>query len=119
VPADIFVRFLRKMGQEVVFFCGSDTHGTPMTVKDEEEGVSPVEVVAKYHQHFVEFFPKMHINFTNYGSTDHPLNHARTVQIVQALQENGYVYSKAIKFPRARAGAEAGQPLQEAHQGNL
>ena len=99
VPADIFVRYLRKMGQEVVFISGSDTHGTPITVKAEEEGVSPTEVMEKYHQHFVEFFPKIGINFSNYGSTDHPLNHARTVQIMEALRENGYVYAKEIKLP--------------------
>ena len=99
VPADIFVRYLRKMGQEVVFICGSDTHGTPITVKAEEEGISPTEVMEKYHQHFVDFFPKMEINFSNYGSTDHPFNHARTIQIIQANQENGYVYAKEIKLP--------------------
>ena len=99
VPADIFVRYLRKMGQEVVFISGSDTHGTPITVKAEEEGVSPAEVMEKYHQHFVEFFPKIGINFSNYGSTDHPFNHARTVQIMEALRENGYVYAKEIALP--------------------
>jgi len=99
VPADIFVRFLRKMGQEVVFFCGSDTHGTPITVKAEAEGVTPLNIVEKYHQHFLEFFPRMGINFTNYGSTDHPFNHNRTIQIVEALKENGYVYAKNIKLP--------------------
>ena len=57
VPADIFVRFLRKMGQEVVFICGSDTHGTPITIKAEELGVTPYDVINKYHSHFLEFFP--------------------------------------------------------------
>jgi len=99
VPADIFVRFLRKMGQEVVFFCGSDTHGTPITVKAEEEGISPKEIVAKYHQHFLDLFPRLGIHFTNYGSTDHPLNHRRTQQMIAALQENGYVYAKNLNLP--------------------
>ena len=99
VPADIFVRFLRKMGQEVVFVCGSDTHGTPITVKAEEDGVAPQEIVDKYHRHFVDFFPKIGIHFDNYGSTDDPLNHNRTIQIVEALRENGYVYSKDLRLP--------------------
>jgi methionyl-tRNA synthetase len=99
VPADIFVRFLRKMGQEVVFICGSDTHGTPITVKAEEDGVKPREVMEKYHAHFQEFFPKMDIFFDNYGSTDNPLNHHRTQQMIQALRENGYVYAKLLKLP--------------------
>ena len=99
VPADIFVRFLRKMGQEVVFICGSDTHGTPITVKAEELGITPSEVIDIYHKGFLEFFPRMNINFDNYGNTDHPLNHARSQQIVQALMDNGYVYSKDIPLP--------------------
>ena len=99
VPGDIFVRFLRKMGQEVIFICGSDTHGTPITVKAEEEGATPQEIMEKYHKHFVEFFPKIGVNFTNYGSTDHPLNHARTIQIAEALMENEYIYAKALKLP--------------------
>ncbi|UCH56621.1 MAG: methionine--tRNA ligase [Candidatus Bathyarchaeota archaeon] len=99
VPADIFVRFLRKLGQDVVFICGSDTHGTPITVKAEEEGVTPQEIMEKYHDHFVRFFPKIGIHFANYGSTDHPLNHKRTIQIVEALHENGYVYAKTLKLP--------------------
>lgn len=99
VPADIFVRFLRKMGQDVVFICSSDTHGTPITVKAEAEGVTPLDIVEEYHRHFLEFFPKMGIHFTNYGSTDHPFNHNRTIQIVEALKENGYVYAKNLKLP--------------------
>jgi methionyl-tRNA synthetase len=99
VPADIFVRFLRKMGQEVVFICGSDTHGTPITVKAEEDGVKPREVMEKYHAHFQEFFPKIDIFFDNYGSTDNPLNHHRTQQMIQALKDNGYVYAKLLKLP--------------------
>jgi methionyl-tRNA synthetase len=99
VPADIFVRFLRKLGQEVVFFCGSDTHGTPITVKAEAEGVTPLDIVEEYHQHFLEFFPRMGINFTNYGSTDHPFTHNRTIQMVEALKENGYVYAKDLSLP--------------------
>jgi methionyl-tRNA synthetase len=99
VPADIFVRLLRKMGQEVVFVCGSDTHGTPITVKAEEEGVNPKEVVEKYHRHFLELFPKIGVCFDNYGSTDDPLNHNRTVEIGRALLEKGYIYEKRVRLP--------------------
>lgn len=99
VPADIFVRFLRKLGQEVVFVCGSDTHGTPITVKAEAEGVTPQEIIARYHKHFVDLFPRLRVHFDNYGSTDDPLNHNRTQQIVKALMENGYVYPRMLKLP--------------------
>jgi len=99
VPGDIFVRFLRKLGQDVVFFCGSDTHGTPITIKAEEEGSTPVEVMNKYHEHFLGIYPKLSIIFDNYGSTDHPLNHNRTRQIAQALLDNGYIYEKYVTLP--------------------
>jgi methionyl-tRNA synthetase len=99
VPADVFVRFLRKMGQEVVFICGSDTHGTPITVKAEEEGVSPKEIVERYHRHFLELFPRLGIVFDNYGSTDDPLNHRRTQQIVLELVRRGYIYPKILRLP--------------------
>ena len=99
VPADVFVRFLRKMGQEVVFICGSDTHGTPITVKAEEEGVSPREIVERYHRHFKELFPRLGIIFDNYGSTDDPVNHHRTQQIVLELMRRGYIYPKTLRLP--------------------
>jgi methionyl-tRNA synthetase len=99
VPGDIFVRYLRKLGQEVLFFCGSDTHGTPITLKAEEMGLTPREVVDIYHKHFKDIFSRLGIIFTNYGSTDHPLNHNRTRQIAQTLLDNGYIYPKDVTLP--------------------
>lgn len=99
VPADIFVRFLRKLGQRVVFICGSDTHGTPILVKAEAEGLTPQEIIEKYHKHFIELFPKLGIEFDNYGSTDDPLNHNRTKEIILELLKNGYIYERQLKLP--------------------
>lgn len=99
VPADIFVRLLRKLGQEVVFISGSDTHGTPITLKAEEEGVEPREIVKRYHEKFKKIFPRLNIIFDNYGSTDDPLNHHRTKQIAEALMDNGYIYPKEVTLP--------------------
>ncbi|MGQ9680280.1 MAG: methionine--tRNA ligase [Candidatus Bathyarchaeia archaeon] len=99
VPADIFVRFLRKLGQKVVFICGSDTHGTPILVKAEAEGLTPQEIIEKYHKHFIELFPKLGIEFDNYGNTDDPLNHNRTKEIILELLKNGYIYERQLKLP--------------------
>ncbi len=99
VPADVFVRLLRKMQTEVVFVCGSDTHGTPIVTAAEREGVTPEELFRRYHQHYVEIFPRLNIIFDNYGTTDDPENHHRTHEIVRALQENGYIYSKELETP--------------------
>jgi methionyl-tRNA synthetase len=99
VPADVFVRFLKKMGVEVTFICGSDTHGTPVLTAAEAEGLTPKETYEKYHKHYLETYPKLNIFFDNYATTDDPENHHRTTQIVETLKENGYIYAKEIETP--------------------
>src|SRR5512147_2400604 len=97
IPADMFVRTLRKMRQDTVFVCGSDTHGTPIIVNAEEHKMPPQEFIKKYHLLFADVFRKFRIDFNRYGSTDDPTNHERTKSIVMDLQNNGYVYPKTIK----------------------
>jgi methionyl-tRNA synthetase len=97
VPGDIFVRALRKQGQEVTFISGSDAHGTPIAVNAEEQGITPTELVKKYHDHFDSIFKRMGVEFNNFGNTDSHANHARTNSIVEALIEKGYVYPQVIK----------------------
>ncbi len=98
VPADIFVRALRKQGQDAVFVCGSDAHGTPIVVNAEELGITPTELVQKYHKHFETIFKAMEVEFSVFGNTDSPTNHARTNSIVEALIERGYVYPQVIRL---------------------
>ncbi|MDY6964685.1 MAG: methionine--tRNA ligase [Halobacteriota archaeon] len=98
VPADIYVRTLRKLGQEVTFVCGSDTHGTPIIMNAESLKITPEELVDKYHNHFNQVFKTLGVEFDNFGRTDSKTNHNRTQQIVNALIENGYVYPKVIKL---------------------
>lgn len=99
VPADVFVRLLKKMQVDVTFVCGSDTHGTPILTSAEAAGVTPKELYTKYHQHYVDTFPKLGINFDNYGTTDDVENVDRTLQIVAELKKNGYVYPKDLETP--------------------
>lgn len=96
VPADIYVRSQRKQGREVVFVCGSDTHGTPVVVNAEKEGITPKELVSVYHDHFLNIISRMGVYFDTFGTTDDPENHRRTTEIVQKLIDGGYVYSKNI-----------------------
>ncbi|HEX59604.1 MAG TPA: methionine--tRNA ligase [Methanomicrobia archaeon] len=98
VPADVYVRMLRKLGHDVVFICGSDTHGTPIVLSAEARGTSPKALVEEYHKHFKEIFKQLNISFDHYGSTDDETNHKRTQEIVKALIESGYVYPKRIKL---------------------
>ena len=98
VPADIFVRGLKKMGKEVLFVCGSDAHGTPIVVNAEGLGMTPKALVAKYHQHFDEVFKGMGVDFDFFGDTDDPACHNRTQEMVSALMEGGHVYPKEIEL---------------------
>ena len=99
IPADIFVRYLKLIGQDVTFVCGSDTHGTPIIVNAEVEGISPKELVKRYHNHFQEIFSRLEIEFDSYGSTDSEKNHKLTQEIVIKLMKNGYVYPKEVLLP--------------------
>jgi len=83
----------------VTFVCGSDTHGTPILTSSEAAGVTPKELYTKYHQHYVDIFPKLGIVFDNFGTTDDPENIARTLQIVAELKKNGYIYPKELETP--------------------
>ena len=59
IPADAYVRYLRMMNEDVIFVCGSDCHGTPIVVNAEREGITPRELVNKYHKHFEEIMKKL------------------------------------------------------------
>ena len=96
VPADFYVRYLRLAGEEVVFICGSDNHGTPIVISAEQEKTSPRELSERYSEHFDTTFKRMNVRFDHFGMTDDPANHKRTKQIVEKLIENGYVYNKII-----------------------
>ncbi|MEM0353434.1 MAG: methionine--tRNA ligase, partial [Archaeoglobaceae archaeon] len=90
--------FLRLMNEKVIFVCGSDCHGTPIVVNAEKEGLSPKEIVEKYHEHFQRVFNKLNIIFDYFGKTTEDYHHRRTREIVERLIKNGYIYSKEIEL---------------------
>jgi len=98
IPADIYVRCLRKLQQNLLFVCGSDTHGTPIVISAEQQGTTPEKFVAYYHRYWKETFKMLSVDFSHYGSTDSPTNHFRTQEIIKTLQENGFLYSLVIKL---------------------
>ncbi|MGH9892642.1 MAG: class I tRNA ligase family protein, partial [bacterium] len=69
LPADIFVRYHRRAGNEVVMVSGSDAHGTPITVRADQEGVEPIEIVNRYHPAFLETWEKLGISFDLFTTT--------------------------------------------------
>jgi methionyl-tRNA synthetase len=97
VPADMYVRYMRRAGEDVLFVCGSDNHGTPIVVSAEEAGTSPRALSERYHKHFDETFRRMGVIFDRFGMTDDPTNHHRAQSIVSELQKNGYIYKQVVR----------------------
>lgn len=75
LPADLYARYLRLAGEEVLFVCGSDEHGVAITIRAEQEGKTPQEIVDHYHAANKEAFDQFGISFDVYGRTSSPLHH--------------------------------------------
>lgn len=89
LPADIFARYHRLRGNDVLMVSGSDSHGTPITLKAKEEKTTPLDVVKRYHRRFLEGWLNLGITFDLFTHT-HTANHiAITQEIFQTLQRNG------------------------------
>jgi len=94
LPADIFARYHRLKGNSVLMVSGSDAHGTPITVKADEEGVSPRDIFERYHHRFLETFIGLGISYNLFTHTNTE-NHARVSQnIFTAALNNGYIYKE-------------------------
>ncbi|MEZ4942863.1 MAG: methionine--tRNA ligase [Saprospiraceae bacterium] len=89
LPADIYVRYLRLMGKDVVYVCGSDEHGAAITIRARKEGVTPREIVDKYHALIRDSFEKIGIAFDIYHRTSAPLHHQTSQDFFRKLLENG------------------------------
>ncbi len=89
LPADIYVRFMRMMGKDIVFICGSDEHGAAITMKARKEGISPQEIVDKYHELFRETFDRMGISFDIYHRTSAPIHHETSQEFFMTLYNKG------------------------------
>ena len=94
LPADIFARYQRLAGNQVIMVSGSDAHGTPVTVRADAENSTPVQVYQKFHAGFLELFEKLGLTYDLFTST-HTQNHFKVSQtIFLALRENGYLYTE-------------------------
>jgi len=94
LPADIFARYQRLRGNQVLMVSGSDAHGTPITVKADAEGVTPEEIYQRYQPRFLDLFQRLGLTYDLFTST-HTENHFKVSQAVfLALKENGYLYTE-------------------------
>lgn len=94
LPADIYTRFLRLSGEEVIHISGSDENGVPITISAEAEGVSPQEIADKYHAANERAFRGIGIDFDFYGRTSDPLHHTTAQEFFTALWDAGYFVEK-------------------------
>ena len=97
LPPDIFARYHRIKGNEVLMVTGSDIHGTPITISAEREGKTPDQIADKYHQQFLKDWQKLGITCDLYTSTG-TANHAEVTQdIFLTLFNKGYIYKNTVK----------------------
>ncbi|MCF6296178.1 MAG: methionine--tRNA ligase [Flavobacteriaceae bacterium] len=89
VPADIYSRYLRLQGHDVAFICGSDEHGVPITIKAKKEGVSPQDIVDKYHAIIKQSFIDFGITFDNYSRTTAKIHHETASEFFTTLYNKG------------------------------
>lgn len=89
VPADIYARFQRLQDKDVVFVCGSDEHGVPITLKAKKEGITPQQVVDKYHEIIKKSFSDFGITFDNYSRTSAKIHHDTASDFFTKLYNDG------------------------------
>ncbi|MBS1613645.1 MAG: class I tRNA ligase family protein, partial [Bacteroidetes bacterium] len=89
VPADIYVRYLKAQKRDVVFICGSDEHGVPITITARKEGVTPQQVVDKYHNMMKQSFDDFGIQFSAYGRTSSKVHHETASAFFRKLYDAG------------------------------
>jgi methionyl-tRNA synthetase len=99
LPADIFARYHRLAGNDVLMVSGSDQHGTPITIKAEQEGKKPAEIADRYHREFLESWQKLGISFDLFTTTGTE-NHTEVTQdIFLTLLKKGYIYKDKVSQP--------------------
>ena len=94
IPSDIYARFLRSNKKDVVFVCGSDEHGVPITISAKKEGVSPQEVVDKYHKLIGDSFKALGISFDIYHRTSDKLHHETASDFFEQLHQKNLFIEK-------------------------
>ena len=91
LPADIFARYHRVVGNNVLMVSGSDVHGTPITVRADAEGVEPIDIVNKYHNEFLGYWEKLSISWDNYTTTMTDTHIEVVHDIFNKLLEKGFI----------------------------
>ena len=106
VPADIYARYLRSKGNDVLFIGGSDEHGVPITIKARKEGVSPQDIVDRYHNIIKKSFEEFGISFDVYSRTSAPVHHETASEFFEHLYKEGkFIEKTSEQYYDEEAGA--------------
>lgn len=97
LPADIFVRWLKLHHEDVIYICGTDEHGTPISISADQEGVSPAEVVKRYHESIKAAFAALEIDFDNFSGTSRPAHYQLSQDFFSALYDKGHVIPRVTR----------------------
>jgi methionyl-tRNA synthetase len=97
IQTDIFARFLRLTGEDVIYCCADDAHGTAIQIKAEKEGITPEELIANVKKEHEDDFAKFHIAFDNYYSTHSEENKVLSTEIYNRLKKKGLIHTKDIE----------------------
>lgn len=97
IPADIYARYLRSKDEESIFIGGSDEHGVPITIKARQEGVSPQQIVDKYHDIIKKSFEEFGISFDIYSRTSNQIHHETAAEFFSTLYNKGEFVEKTTQ----------------------
>jgi len=97
IQTDIWVRFQKMQGHEVHYVCADDTHGTPIMLRAESEGITPEQLIARVWQEHFDDFAAFHVEFDHYGSTNSAENRVCAETIYLALREKGLIEVRSIE----------------------
>lgn len=105
VPADIYARYLRSVGEDVIFIGGSDEHGVPITIKARKEGVNPQDIVDRYHEIIKKSFAELGISFDIYSRTSSAEHHKTAADYFKKLYDEGkFVEKLSMQYYDEEAG---------------
>ncbi len=97
IQTDIFVRFLRMIGEDVIYLCASDTHGTPIEINAAKQGKTPQELVAHFHDEHKQDFARYEVSFDEFYSTDSPENQRHSETIYLKARKKGHITVRDIE----------------------
>lgn len=97
LPADIFVRYQKMKGNDVIYICGTDEHGVPITLRAQQENSTPQEVVSRYHKEIFNSFKSLNIDFDHFSGTAREVHYRLSQDFFLNLYRNSYVREKEIE----------------------